>query len=111
MKTSEILLYFAVGAAGGATLTVLGWAFFSRTLNRQFQDSSADFVRQGGVALRRTLDTEIPQRVRETMDARLREAGFTNQTGAQLATVLSAAERIGLIGLRGIPMQSMRGYR
>lgn len=105
MKTGEILLYFAVGAAGGAAITVVGWAFFSRTLNRQFQDASADFVRQGGVALRRTLDEEIPQRVRETMDARLREAGFTNDTGRQLSTVLTAAERIGLIGLRGIPMQ------
>ena len=99
MKNSEILLYFGVGAAGGALLTIAGWAIFSQMLNKQFQDASGDFVRQGGVALQRTLDTEIPQRVRETMDARLREAGITADTGRQLASILAGAERIGLIGI------------
>jgi hypothetical protein len=108
MKTSEWLLYLAVGAAGGAVITTIGWAIFSRALNQQFQTAAGDFVAQGGVALQRTLDTEIPQRVRETMDQRLREAGFTADTGRQLAAVLEGADRIGLIGIRGIPM---RGYR
>jgi hypothetical protein len=105
MKLTEILLYAAVGAAGGAIVTTIGWAVFSRMLNKQFQDAAGDFVRQGGVSLQRTLDTEIPQRVRETMDQRLREAGFTADTGRQLAAILAGADRIGLIGI------PMRGYR
>lgn len=102
MKTLDYAFYFAVGAAGGAVVTISGWAVFSYLLSRQFQAASADFVQQGGVELRRTLDVEIPARVRQEMDRKLAEVGITRTTGAQLRALLEGADRIGLIGLRGL---------
>lgn len=99
------LFWGAVGAAGGAAVTVATWAIFSKALDRQFDQAAAQMVERGGDELMRelrtTLDREIPARVSAEMDRKLAEAGITRQTGEQLSRALQAADDLGLIGLRG----------
>lgn len=101
MKLGEIAFYTLVGATGGALAAAAGWLVISKMIDRQFDEASAQFVSRGGTELRRTLDQEIPMRVRTEMDRKLAEVGINRTTGAQLARLLEGADRIGLIGLRG----------
>lgn len=101
----DYLFWGGVGAAGGAVATITLWAVFSKMLDKQFDEASAELLTRGEAELQRelraTLDREIPARVGAEIDQKFREVGITRQTGTQLAAVLAAADRIGLIGLRG----------
>lgn len=79
---SDYILYAAVGAAGGALVTVAAWGFINSQLKRD---------------LRGELDREIGPRVATTIDQRLAAAGITRQTGERLSALLEIADRIGLI--------------
>lgn len=101
MDAGEIAFYGLVGLAAGAAGAGVVWLVASKQLDRQFDRASAEVLTRGEAELRQTIQREIPARVGQTIDQKLREAGITRETGQQLARVLDLADRVGLIGLRG----------
>lgn len=105
MAWQDTLISAATGAAAGGLVTVVVWAVVSKKLDQQFNTAAAEMLTRGEAelqrSLRETLDQEIPQRVGAQIDQSLREAGIDRESGERLSRLLAAADRVGLIGLRG----------
>jgi hypothetical protein len=96
-NTKQQATNFVVGAVGGAAMAFGAWMFVRYMLNRQFATGAAEFVSIGQRELQNTLDNEIPQRVRETIDQKFREVGITRDTGRQINSLLTSLEGMGIL--------------
>lgn len=96
-NTKQQLGNFAVGAIGGGIMAFGAWMFVRHMLNRQFATGAAEFVTIGQRELQHTLDTEIPQRVRETIDQKFNEVGITRDTGRQINMLMTSLENLGIL--------------
>jgi len=88
---------FAVGALGGGAMAFGAWLVVRHVLNRQFASGAAEFVQTGQQELQHVLAVEIPQRVRETIDQKFREANITPDTGRQIGLLLTSLEQLGVL--------------
>lgn len=90
-----------VGALAGGLVATVAWYFTNRAIDKQ--------LAQGGHALLESAERElnaeasaliareVPPRVRAELEATLRRYNITPETGRQISTVLSYADRVGII--------------
>lgn len=94
---------FVFGAIGGGIATGLAWLVVSRAIDRQFASEARDLVSQVRpdleAEIRAELDREVPPRVEAELRETLAEYGLTPDTGRRIDTLLSYADRIGLLGV------------
>lgn len=92
---------FIIGALGGVGVAFLSWMFISKKLDQEFQGRATSLLDEMSPGLRqeiqRTLDREVPTRVRTEIRRTLNSYGITEATGRQISSVLATADRMGLI--------------
>lgn len=102
MKPLAALL---LGAIAGGAVAAGAWLWISKQMDKAFEEGSRDLLAQARPAMereiRQQLQSQIPPLIDRQMTETLNRYGITPQTGAQLSRALTAAERIGLIGLVG----------
>lgn len=74
------------GAAGGILTGTVAWFILRPVVNKQMEDQLREQLRQ-----------QIPAQLNATLDTKLRQYGFTPETGRQVARLLELADRSGLI--------------
>ena len=101
----ETALVMVLGGLAGAGVTMLGWVMISKAIDAQLAEGGVRMLEQGGRSLQttmvQTLQREVPPLVQAAVQTKLNEAGLDPTTGRRIAAVLEAADRTGLIGLRG----------
>lgn len=74
------------GAAGGLLTGTVAWFLLRPIVNKQMEDE-----------LRTQLRQQIPAQLNASLDQKLRQYGFTPETGRQVARLLQLADQSGLI--------------
>lgn len=95
---------FAKGAIAGGVVAVVAWFAISRTIDAKLAEGGHAMLASAEGDLRTAIDRqltrEIPSRVQAEMSRTLNGYGLTPASGRQIASLLSRAESIGLLGLR-----------
>lgn len=90
-----------IGAVAGVGATIVVWKIASKKIDAEFASAGTRLIESGSASLRSGIATavqqEVPPRVRAEIETKFREYGLTPSTGRQIATVLNAADRMGII--------------
>jgi hypothetical protein len=73
-------------AVAGAVAGSLAWFVLKPFVDRQME-----------AGIREQLQTQLPQQLNAQLDTKLRQYGFTPETGRQVASLISAVSRTGVI--------------
>jgi hypothetical protein len=96
----------AWGAAAGVAVAGLSWLIIGRVIDRKIGEGGTQLLERGELRLRQeieaTLDRELPGLVQRQIRTELGRYGVTEATGRQITTVLNYADRVGLLGVRGV---------
>lgn len=82
MDKQNLLTAVIAGAVTGS----LAWLVLKPVVNSQME-----------TAIREQLQTQLPQQLNAQLDTKLRQYGFTPETGQQVARLIAAASRTGVI--------------
>lgn len=85
-----------LGALGGAAGAGIVWFIANRAIDQQLRTGAAALEPQ----VRQAVDSTVPPAVRQELEMTLRRYNITPETGRQISNILTAADSIGLIGLR-----------
>jgi hypothetical protein len=90
-----------VGAIAGGAVATVAWYFTNRAIDKQLASGGrallASAERELTAEASALIAREVPPRVRTELEATLRRYNITPDTGRQISTVLSYADRVGLI--------------